>query len=76
MITAKWVFVKMELVLAVAVHPHHQRNAGDDAVEAAGLDERNEIHAGAYWSLYVNVFMPSIRNRIRTCGSEIPLEGV
>lgn len=30
----------------VVVHPHHQRNAWEEALKAAGLDGLNEIHGG------------------------------
>ncbi len=54
----------------VVIHPHHQPNAWDDAVKAAGFERRNEIHGGLIGviSFQVNIQLRSWRKRVGNCG--------
>lgn len=58
----------------VVVHPHHQANAWNDAVKAAGFEGRNEIHGGLIGVCTAMFLCPQYVKELASSGSEIPLE--
>jgi len=57
----------------VVIHPHHQPNAWDDAVKAAGFEGRNEIHGGLIGVCTAMFLCPQYVKDLSSAGSEIPI---
>lgn len=55
----------------LVIHPHHQAGAWDEAVKAAGLEGRNEIHGGLLGVCTAMWLCPELVTLSRM-GSEIP----
>lgn len=58
----------------VVIHPHHQSNAWDDAVKAAGFEGRNEIHGGLIGVCTAMFLCPQYVKELSSSGSEVPTE--
>ena len=56
----------------VVVHPQHQSNAWEEAVKAAGLEGRNEIHGGLIRGCTAVFLCPQHVKGLTSAGSVIP----
>ncbi|MFX4300929.1 creatininase family protein [Alicyclobacillus tolerans] len=57
----------------VVVHPHHQQGAFEEALKAAGLDGRNEMHGGLI-GVCTAMFLCPEYVKLKSAGSPIPDE--
>ncbi|MHA0858485.1 creatininase family protein [Paenibacillus sp. CMAA1364] len=59
----------------ILIHPHHNRNAWEIAINAAGLEGLNELHGGLL-SVCTAMWLCPDRVKLQSMGSEIPKDNI
>lgn len=59
----------------IVIHPHHNRNSWEDAINSAGLEGLNEIHGGLL-SVCTAMWLCPDKVKLHSMGSEIPDENI